>query len=210
MGKASVIKAEKFWNRIASHYDKEEKKDEKIYHQIIEKLIPYLKPTDRVLDFGAGTGLITNEIAKNVRKVCGIDISSKMVELAMAKAEKRKLNNIQYSHATIFDSSLTKGTFDVILASYTLHLVDEPKMVVQRIIELLKPDGMLISVTACMGEKPIISGFMSIFSRFGFVPKIIPFKLHELEQLFLDGGLEIVKVEKLADTSNQYLMIAKK
>ena len=60
-------KAEKFWDRAAKNYDKEEKKDEQTYIRIIEKAKTHLKNTDIVLDYGCGTGLISNEIADNVK-----------------------------------------------------------------------------------------------------------------------------------------------
>ena len=61
------------------------------------------------------------------------------------------------------------GTFDGILAFYILHLLEDSQMVIQRINELLKPGGLIISVTPCMGKKPFLNGIFSIFSKLGFI-----------------------------------------
>jgi hypothetical protein len=45
-------KADKFWDRTADYYDKEEKKDELTYLKFIEKAKKYLNESDIVLDFG--------------------------------------------------------------------------------------------------------------------------------------------------------------
>lgn len=63
-------KSEKFWDRTANNYDKEEKKDELTYLNIFEKTRKYLKVSDIVLDYGCGTRLVSNEIADNVETEC--------------------------------------------------------------------------------------------------------------------------------------------
>ncbi|MGS2760640.1 class I SAM-dependent methyltransferase [Sinomicrobium sp. M5D2P9] len=210
MKKSSIYKAEKFWDRAASSYDREEKKDKETYLQITEKLKGCLKPTDIILDFGCATGIISNEIASSVKKVHAIDISSKMIINAKAKAEARKIHNIEYTKATIFDKGLKTGTFDVVLASYILHLVEDTQIVVQRIKELLKPGGLIISVTPCMGEKPVLSGCLSMLGRMGFVPRIKSFEVTDLQGLLTAEGFEILKNEKLPKTSDQYFIVVRK
>ncbi|MCK4890945.1 MAG: class I SAM-dependent methyltransferase [Candidatus Aminicenantes bacterium] len=202
--------AEKFWDRTAKNYDKEEKKDEQTYLNIIEKTRKYLKVSDIVLDYGCGTGLVSNEIAGNVKMVHAIDISSKMIEIAKNKAMGRKIQNIDYAYSTIFDDRYKKGSFNVILAFYVLHLLYDPQKVIQRMNELLKPGGLIISVTPCMGEKPILNSIFSIVSKIGIIPKIRAFKLPELEHLLIKENLEIVETKCLHKRSKQYFFVAKK
>ncbi|NEW06798.1 methyltransferase domain-containing protein [Paenibacillus sp. SYP-B3998] len=57
--------------------------------------------------------------------------------------------NINYAHSTIFDERYKKGSFDVILVFHVLHLLEDEHIVLQRINELLKPGGLLISATPC-------------------------------------------------------------
>ena len=201
-------KAAKFWDKVAANYDKEERKDQKIYDQILQKTKIQLKPSDTVLDFGCGTGFISIEIASSVSIVHAIDLSGKMIEFAKLKATTVKLPNIEYRQITIFDNKLSKGAFDIILAFYILHLVEDIPVVIQRIKELLKPGGIFISATPCMGEKPLLNSLFSISAKIGILPEIRSFKRYELEQLLTAANLEIAESEKLATTSNQYLIMA--
>jgi 2-polyprenyl-3-methyl-5-hydroxy-6-metoxy-1,4-benzoquinol methylase len=203
-------KSEMFWDKAANTYDQEEKKDEKTYINIIEKTKKYLKSSDIVLDFGCGTGLISNEIADCVKEIYAIDISSKMVGRAIKKAAMRNIKNIDYSHSTIFNERYKRGSFDVILDFYVLHLLEDTHMVMRRMNELLKPGGLMISATPCMGEKPFSSTLLSLASRVGLVPKIRSFKISELENSIADEKFEIIGTELLNKSTQEYFIVAKK
>ncbi len=205
-----MSKSEKFWDKTANNYDQEEKKDEQTYIKIIEKTKKYLKMSDIVLDYGCGTGLISNEIADNVKVIHAIDTSSKMIEIAKNKADWRKIENIDYAHSTIFDEKHKSGSFDVILVFYILHLLDDTHEVMQRINELLKPGGLIISATPCMGEKTFLSILFSLVSKIGLIPNIRSFKISELEDSIANGNFEIVETECLHQSSQQYFIVAKK
>lgn len=141
--------SEKSWDRIAMYFDWLEKKDEPINFKIIEKTKKLTKYSDTVLDFGCGSGTAACAIASSVKKIMGIDISSKMIELAKDKAKELKVRNIDFVQATIFDEKLKIGSFDVILCFYLFHLLEDTPKVMQRINDLLKPGGLIISATPC-------------------------------------------------------------
>lgn len=203
-------KSEKFWDRMANYYDRVEKKDELTYIKIIEKTKQYLKISDVVLDYGCGTGLISNEIADNVKIIHAIDTSSKMIEIAKRKADGRKIENIDYENSTIFDERYKRGSFDVILVFYILHLLEDTPKVMKRMNELLKPGGLIISASPCMGEKTFLSILLSLVGKIGLIPNIRSFKISELEDSIANGNFEIVETECLHKSSPEYFIVAKK
>jgi 2-polyprenyl-3-methyl-5-hydroxy-6-metoxy-1,4-benzoquinol methylase len=206
----SLIKAEKFWDRTADYYDQEEKKDEWSYRKFIEKAKNYLKESDIVLDFGCGTGQVCNEIADDVEMIYAIDISSKMIDIARSRAAQRKIHNINYVYTTIFEERFKGDSFDAIMVFNVLHLLDNSQWVIQRLYELLKPGGYIISATPCMGEKPLLNSLFSIGSRIGITPEIKSFKTCELDNIFIQGNFEIIETDCLKKNSPHYLLIAKK
>jgi 2-polyprenyl-3-methyl-5-hydroxy-6-metoxy-1,4-benzoquinol methylase len=203
-------KSEKFWDKSASKFDQKGKKDEQTYNEIIDRTKKYLKTSDTVLDFGCGTGLVSNEIAGNVKFIQAIDISSKMIEIAKNKADNRKIQNVGYSHSTIFDERYKSGSFDVILAFYILHLLNDNQNAVQRINDLLKPGGLIISVIPCIGEKIFLNVSLSILSKIGLVPNIKSFKTRELEDLFSRANFQTIENESLHQDIPQCFIVAKK
>ena len=202
-------KSEKFWDRIAKYFDWVEKKDEPINIKIIEKTRNRLNSGYTVLDYGCGSGTAAIEIARSVKKINGIDISSKMIELAKRKTEERNVKNFDFAHTTIFDDKLETGSFDAILCFYLLHLVEDTPKVMQRINDLLKPGGLIISATPCI--KGTYYGFLlPPMSKMGLIPPIKLFKISELENLMTDGNFDIVEVACLDKSGQQYYIVAKK
>ena len=203
-------KSEKFWDRMSKHFDREERKNEPINIKIIEKTRGRLKISDNVLDYGCGTGTTAVEFASCVEKVNGIDISPKMIEAAKRKAAKHGMTNMDFAQTTIFDEKLKKESFDVIISFYLLHLVEDTPEVMRRINELLKPDGVFISSTPCMGESILRRILISLFGIIIRIPYLKFFKIQELKDLMTDGNFDIVETECLNKISQQYFIVAKK
>ena len=87
--------SERFWDKTASKYDQIEMKDEQTYINIIKRTKSFLKINDIIMDFGCGTGLISNEVADYVKAIHAIDSSSTMIRLAEKKAKDRNISNIK-------------------------------------------------------------------------------------------------------------------
>ncbi|MBU1011081.1 MAG: class I SAM-dependent methyltransferase [Bacteroidetes bacterium] len=204
-----MYKDEKFWDRIASKFDRIEKNDI-AYTIFIEKARTYLKADDTILDFGCGTGLICNEIAENVTCIHAIDISANMIAICRNKASERNIRNIEYSRTTVFDEKFKEGSFDAIIAFNIFHLLDEPEKYFQRIIKLLKPGGILLSATPCMSEAPGLNFVLRFFSIFGLTPKLNSFTHTEMENFFLKTSSMTLVLNRIKPHSPQYLYICKK
>ena len=195
-------KSERFWDRISKNYDKQANND-KTYKKTLEITKKHLKSSDIVLDYACATGLYSIELAGNVKEIHGIDISSKMIETAKRKAGK----NVNFAKATIFEK-YKKETFNVILAFNILHLLKDTQKVMQRINELLKPGGLFISATPCLGEKySFLSIFLVLLRKIRILPYIRNFKVSELKEL-ISVNFQIVEISNLPPM--QYLIIAKK
>lgn len=204
-------KSEKFWDKRALEYDRQDKKYELSSNKAVENTIDYLKNDNIVLDYGCGYGLITSKLAKNVKEIHGIDISPKMIEVAKRKADEHSFENIIYTQSTIFDDVLKEESFDVVVAYSLLHLLEDIQRSVERINSLLKPGGLFISDTVCMGEKKSALGFfLLLLSKIRLIPQVKKLKFSELEGLIANGGFQIIKAEDLHQTSLDYFIVAKK
>jgi 2-polyprenyl-3-methyl-5-hydroxy-6-metoxy-1,4-benzoquinol methylase len=205
-------KSEKFWDRQAKDFADHEQHAKLSENKDFITTLKYLNIDDTVLDYGCATGIISNAIAEKVKEIHAIDISPKMIEMAKAKAAERHINNVHYAQATIFDERYQKESFDVILAFRILHMLEDIQGVTSRINELLKPGGIFISVSACMGDKKaLLSILVSLASKMRIIPVHINlFKLPELQGIITDGGFKIIEYEKMNDKEPHYCIVAEK
>ena len=204
-----MTKAEKFWDRMAGSYETQPGDEDRA---VIEKIKPYLTTDSVVLDYACATGFVAHELADDVKAVHGIDISSRMIEVAEATAADHKLVNTTFTHTTIFDAPFDPETFDMILAFNILHLVEEPTSVIQRIHDLLKPGGLFVSKTPCLGERVGFMNAVQVFLRLlQLVPHVNMPQISKLEGIITAGGFEIVEAQSLSDRPPfDHLVIARK
>jgi 2-polyprenyl-3-methyl-5-hydroxy-6-metoxy-1,4-benzoquinol methylase len=209
-------KSKKFWDSASDNYDKTEERFEYIHSKSRKNTKKYLENSNVVLDYGCGTGTVSCEIAHYVKEIHAIDISSKMIEIAKEKAADKKIENITFSQTDIFDEKHKKESFDRILAFNMLQTIPKPKDVVQRIDELLKPNGLFISVTPCLGGKlSFLVGLQirlfQIMCKIGIIPvPIRRLKSSDLDDLITNGNFQKVDTEHIYKRASSYFIVAKK
>lgn len=209
-------KSERFWDQSASNYDNTEEKFEFIHSRSRENTKRYLKDTDIVLDYGCGTGTTACKISGLVKRVRAIDISTAMIEIAKGKAATGGVVNVDFEQADIFDEEFDNGSFDVVLACNMLHTVPNPESVVRRTVELLKPDGLFISVTPCLGgKKSALVSLQILLVRALLKLRIIPIPIRQLKSADLDDlmddeRLQVIETEEIFKGASSYFMVARK
>lgn len=145
--------AQRYWNERSVSYDAQiGGVYEEAYRKTVEKLLPYLAPDARVLDFACGTGIVTLPIARRVARVVAVDISDEMLRRCEEKCRAAGAENVTALQCGLLDPRLEEGSFDAVLACNVLLYLEERPRALARIRSLLKPDGVLLAVSDCLGE----------------------------------------------------------
>lgn len=121
-----------------------------------ERIFAHLDPPQGalVIDFGAGTGKFSIELAERRPdlKVIALDQQPEMLELLEAKPAAQQLSNIRPMLVDEVDS--LKGAADRVLAMNVLHELGDATL--KGISRLLKPEGSLLIVDWNSGvDRPI-------------------------------------------------------
>ncbi|MDH5517256.1 MAG: methyltransferase domain-containing protein [Gammaproteobacteria bacterium] len=90
----------------------------------------------QVMDFGAGTGLISAHVAPLVNSITAVDTSQAMLDQLSAKQELA--GKVETRCHNILEQPLDKQ-FDVIMSAMAMHHVDDTVKMIQRFSEHLKP-----------------------------------------------------------------------
>ena len=188
-----------FWNMRSRNYDDQVGPlYEDAYTKTADNTLKYLKPGDRVLDFACGTGIVTFQLAPHVAHIRAIDISDEMVAQARKKLVGGQFPNVEITQTDLFDPCLEPGIFDAVTAFNVLCYVDDPVRVLSRIGELLKPGGMFLSATDCLGQRLTKVGLKKFWkSRTGAMPYVAFYTMKGLERTIAQNGFTVLDRENL-------------
>ncbi|GJM13486.1 MAG: SAM-dependent methyltransferase [Pseudohongiella sp.] len=187
-----MVMAKEFWDKKAEKYAKSPIADEETYNRKLETTRRYLNADSTVFEFGCGTGTTALKHAPFAKHIVATDISPKMIEIASGKAKAEGITNVEFLVSTLEDFDAPDGSFDVVMAHNILHLLEDPQSAIQSAYRLLKPDGVFVTSTFCMGGTfshwRILLFIMRIFGQAPFVQVM---KRETLTGYFKDAGFEI-------------------
>lgn len=104
---------------------------------------PYTHAT--ILDIGCGTGSLSVVLAGLGHQVMGIDLSPSMISLARTKTARLGFQ-VEFQVMDAASPELPNGQFDAIICRHLLWTMPEPKKILQRWADLLKPKGRIILI----------------------------------------------------------------
>ena len=160
---------------MAKGYARRPVADEASYRKKLEITRGYVKPDMAVLEFGCGTGSTAIAHAAYVNHIQAIDLSANMLEIARSKAADAGVSNVTFQQASIDAFEAPDESFDAILGLSILHLLTDRNAAIAKVYRMLKPGGIFVSSTVCLGDsmkwlKPIAP---TIGRLFGLVIRVL-------------------------------------
>lgn len=182
----------RFWDRIAKRYARSPIADEAAYQKKLKITQSYLRPDMEVLEFGCGTGSTALVHAPYVKHIRATDVSPRMLAYARSKAEAAGVDNVSFEQAAFADIAAPDDSFDAVLALSILHLLDDRDAALARVFRLLKPGGIFVSSTACVGDT---MGWFRLIAPVGRAVGLLPllriFTTPQLERSVTEAGFVI-------------------
>jgi ubiquinone/menaquinone biosynthesis C-methylase UbiE len=162
-----------------------------------------IKPGERVLDIGCGTGDQAVYFAKRGAIVAGIDINPKMVGCALKKKEKEGLN-VYFQGGDATDLPFLDPVFDLAVISLVLHEIEskDRDKVISEMKRVVKKGGRLVFVDLnCPLPKSMTSILVKSIEFFAGKNHYRKFKSYQKE----GGILKILERNKLKAEKVEYL-----
>ncbi|MEM6664945.1 MAG: class I SAM-dependent methyltransferase [Pseudomonadota bacterium] len=195
----TMSNASLFWDSIADRYSRSPIKDPDAYEATLERTRSYLHANDRVLELGCGTGSTALLLAEQLAQFTASDFSAGMIDVARAKIADGSAPNVRFTEAGVGSDMLSGeaariGGFDVVMAFNLLHLLKEPAAELDRVRSLVKPGGLFISKTPCLGDRsPLLRPLIAVMQLFGKAPHVTYFGVDELDRLMERSGFKLVE-----------------
>ncbi len=180
-GVYSMVGSEKFWDKAAERYSKSPISDTANYQKKLTETQEFFTPNMRILEFGCGTGSTAIEHASHVQHVDAIDISETMIEIGRGKAKEAGIENIKFTHGTLTEFNADTASYDAVLGLSVLHLLPDRHEVIAETARILKPSGIFVSSTVCLGHSYL--RFIKLIAPLGKLLGLMPdvFVLTETE-----------------------------
>ncbi len=197
----------RFWDRISGHYAGKAVPDAAAYQTKLDKTASYLKPGDRVLEVGCGTGTTALHHAPQVEQILATDISAKMIAIACDKAHSAGIDNVRFAVSSIADLDPAPAHYDVVLAHSILHLVEDVPETLRQLRQRLKPGGLLISNTQCIGDSADWLGWVAPIGRkLGLLPRVNVFREPEFFHWLSAAGFERIETWQPKPKASHYIV----
>jgi trans-aconitate methyltransferase len=122
-----------------------------------------IKPGERVLDLGCGTGYLASQIKAQGGVVIGADASPEMI--AKAKAEYPDVDFVVADGTSFhFDEP-----FDAVFSNATLHWIKDADAVIKNVYNSLKPGGRFVAEMGGKGNMAqIIAATTTVLNKYGY------------------------------------------
>lgn len=161
-----------------------------------------LKGTERLVDFGCGTGLLSLPFAPHITHLAGIDTSQGMLAEMEKKSASAGLGNVSTHNCDLLEDNCPVGEADVVVSSMTFHHVKDIDTLVKKIRGLLVPGGYL-AVADLESEDGDFHAPGSDFIHKGFSPQ-------ELAAIVERNGFSVTSAETVITMERERQGIMKK
>lgn len=105
---------------------------------LIDRFVTFakLRPGDRVLDLGCGSGVFAAEVARRGMHVCGVDLSSRLLARGHKQAPE-----VGFAVGDAEQLPFPDGAFDAVLLSGIVHHLPNPAPTAREVHRVLRPGG---------------------------------------------------------------------
>ncbi|MGH1350959.1 MAG: class I SAM-dependent methyltransferase [Methyloligellaceae bacterium] len=185
-------KHHKFWDKISKRYAKSSLSDPDAYEQKVKTIESHLTPDMEVMEFGCGTGSTAIRLAPLAKHILATDFSSEMLKIAREKAVESNIQNVTFQQSSIDEFNAPDESYDIIMGMSILHLLKDEKATIRKVYQLLKPGGLFISNTFCMGDNMRFIKYIAPAGQFfGFLPLLNIFTKGDLIKNLEKPGFKI-------------------
>src|SRR6266849_6455499 len=170
---ARVKAAQDYFRRHAAEWDRIRRlhaADAAVEAEIRKLLLD--RPFRSLLDLGTGTGRILELFSPEIERGLGIDLNHDMLAFARSRLDHAGIRNCSVRQGDIFDLSVPRDAFDVVVVHQVLHFLDDGGRAIREAARVLRPQGRLLVVDFAPHEFEFLRDEYA-HRRLGFPPDTV-------------------------------------
>lgn len=193
----------RFYDRIAPAYAIAQRSIP-LWRGYIRQVLPWLAKGHRVLEIGAGPGMLLGMLARRRHQVVGLDVS-----WAMLRQARRRLRRFRLPVCLVRGDAVhlpyLDHTFDRVVMTFTLSAIPDAQQTLCEIARVLCPGGILALVDA--GFPPSGSRLGTALARLWIA---LGDSMWDEATLMRRAGLEVIAGRELGVFGSVHLVVGRK
>ncbi|WP_300518517.1 class I SAM-dependent methyltransferase [Aliiroseovarius sp.] len=199
--------ATRFWDKIAPKYARRAVGDMASYEYKLNRTRAHMRPDMNVLEFACGTGTTALHHAPHVASYRAVDISPEMIRIARAKDGAERVG---FEVADFDTLEIAPESLDMIQAHSILHLLPDPPASIAKVHTSLKPGGLFVSSTSCLGYAWWLKPIVRVGHALGKLPALSWFTEDDLRGMLVSHGFEIIEDWQPKGSMKALFLVARK
>jgi cystathionine beta-synthase len=146
-----ILKLREIYDKTALDYDRLITPSHMTQFLTLEREL-HLKGNEEILEVGSGPGDLAIQLARHINnggKVLGIDVSDRMVDLAVEKAKSFGVKNVEFEIGDGLRLRFGDENFDIVVSSGTLSWIPSPVQFLEESYRVLKKEGRIGLIIGC-------------------------------------------------------------
>jgi phosphatidylethanolamine/phosphatidyl-N-methylethanolamine N-methyltransferase len=158
----------------------------------VERMGPL--PGKSVLEVGVGTG-INLALYPPESRITGIDLSSKMLEIARERVARQRLSHVRLWEMDAAELTFPDNSFDVVFAPYMISVVPDPGQVAREMRRVCRAGGTILILNHFRSASPFVA---SVERAIAPVTAQVGFKSDlDLTDILSEARLQPQSIEKV-------------
>ena len=162
-----------------------------------------LQPQETVLDLACGPGIVTAALAPLCQNVYGLDLTPKMVEMAIENCRNKGFKNVKIFEGRAERTGFADNFFDCIVTRLAVHHFENPETVFKEIERILKPGGRVVAADIFSSRDPAEAELQNAIEYIRDPSHTKCLCLEEFDQVFDACGF-VVEATEFYDVPRNY------
>ncbi|TVP97128.1 MAG: methyltransferase domain-containing protein [Planctomycetaceae bacterium] len=166
-----------------------------------------LKPGDRVLEVGIGTGMSLLAYPREI-ELTGVDLSESMLAQAQKQINDGRMTNFHVLPMNAEELKFPDASFDVVTSFHVISVVSDPRRMMLEMLRVCKPGGRILLINHFRSNNPWIARMVdsagAVTRRLGWRTDL------SLQEIVAEMPLKVERRYKTSPTSLFTIMTATK
>jgi ubiquinone/menaquinone biosynthesis C-methylase UbiE len=165
---------------------------------------------DRAIDVACGPGSMTLPFARQVRWICGFDLTPAILGRAKKSAAEAGLTNFSVAIGDAVRLPFADGALDIAVTSYSLHHMPDAARVIGEMARVVRKGGRVGVVDIRVGEDPAVEELNTRIERLRDASHTRTLRRTEFDAIFAKNRLRpiVAQIQEHARQFDHWLHVA--